>query len=651
MAWRWIVSAVLATCAGIGPGVAEVTRIEITKVDSFAIGHQYGDVGAYERVIGIVRGDLDPIDPRNAGIVGIAQAPRNARGRVEYEADLFLLRPVNPAKGNGKLLFEVLNRGNKLMLHMLLQVPTLPAGPSNDPKLPYDAGDGLLLRLGYTMAWAGWDAMAPRNNNGMTARLPALKGVTRQIRQEFIPGARGRSMERFRLAFAAAGTEQPDATLTVRAQETDLPRDIPRKLYRFSDDRTVELLLADPKPTPGLIYDLTYRATDPVVSGLGFAIQRDVAAYLRSNQPDPAGTANPAGGRITHAIGFGISQSGRFLRDFLQGGFNQSMDGKKVFDGVLTHAAGVGGVFLNEPFARPDTTRTQFQDHMMPENRFPFSPARTRDPATGREGATVRADGFDPMVIEANTSTEYWQKGASLLTTDPEAKEDLELPPTTRIFLIAGVQHGGRAGSPDTPGQCVNPRNPRSAAPALRALIVALDQWITDGTPPPDSRVPKILDGTLTPAEQLQFPAIPGLVIARSVNPVDLIRNWVKPARFTSPYRVLVPTVHSDGNENSGIRLPDLTSPTATYTGWNLYAPPFPPTALCDREGSMSPFAITDSARVPGDPRPSLATRYNDKENYVRRITVIARDLVRERLLLQEDADAFVATARRVPEF
>lgn len=651
MALRMMVFAALAVFAGIGTGAAQVTRVQITKVDSFALGKKFGDVGAYERAIGTVRGELDPADPRNAGIVGLADAPRNARGRVEYEADLFLLRPVDPAKGNGKLLFEVLNRGNKLMLHMLLQVPPLPSGNTNDPKLIYDAGDGLLFRLGYTLAWAGWDAGAPRNNDGMTARLPVLKGVTRLTREEFVPGARGPVPEKLRLSHAAAGTEQPDARLTIRASETDAPREIPRRGFRFADDRTVELLLADPKPAPGLIYDLTYRATDPTVSGMGFAIQRDVVAFLRSNQPDPGGAANPAGGRVTHAIGFGISQSGRFLRDFLQGGFNQSLGGKKVFDGVLAHAAGIGGVFLNELFALPGSTRTQYQDHAMPENRFPFSAARTRDPVSGKEGATVRGDGFDPLVIETNTSTEYWQKGASLLTTDPEGKADVELPPTNRVFLIAGTQHGGRAGSPDTPGNCVNPRNPHSAAPALRALLVALDQWITAGTPPPDSRVPRIADGTLVTADLLSFPPIPGMVIARVPNDVDVPGDWVKPDPKATPYRVLIPAVQRDGNERSGIRLPDIAQPTATYTGWNLYAPPFPNSALCDRDGSRSAFATTDAARVPGDPRPSLRTRYGDKQNYLGRLGSAARDLVRERLLLEEDAAAYSSTAQRVPEF
>lgn len=287
----------------------------------------------------------------------------------------------------------------------------------------------------------------------------------------------------------------------------------------------------------------------------------------------------------------------------------------------------------------------------MPENRFPFSAARTRDPVSGREAATLRGDSFDPLLIEANTSTEYWQKGASLLTTNPEGKQDLELPATTRVFLIAGTQHSGRAGTPDTPGNCANPRNPHSAAPALRALLVALDQWITNGTAPPASRVPRVSDGTLIAADQLGFPPIPGLVIARAANTVDVPGDWVTPDRKPTPYAALVPAVHRDGNESTGIRLPEIAVPTATYTGWNLYAPPYPSFALCDRDGSRSGFATTDAALIPGDPRPSLRKRYGDKQNYVGRLSTAARELVREGLLLEEDAAAYIAAAQRIPEF
>ncbi len=378
-----------------------MVQLRIDRIEPFAGGVAFGSTGAYERVIGVATGALDPADPRNAGIAGVDRAPRNAQGHVEYQADLFLLRPVDPSRGNRHLLFEVLNRGNKIMIHMLNQLPAPETGSINDPVLAEHAGDGLVFRLGYTLAWAGWDPDAPAKGGGMTARIPALAGVEQEIRDEFVSAARGPALERFRLSYAAA--DQDSARLTMRYREPDEPREIPRAAWRFADPRSVDLI--DARPEPGIVYELTYRAKDPWVSGIGFAITRDVVASLRSGAAE-----SPARG-ITAALGFGISQSGRYLRDFVRQGFNQSLMGKKVFDGVLAHTAGAGGVFLNALFAQPFRTRSQHQDHAMPEVAFPFSTARTRDPVSGAEGSLLRGDGFDPLLIESNTSSEYLAEG------------------------------------------------------------------------------------------------------------------------------------------------------------------------------------------------------------------------------------------------
>ena len=270
----------------------------------------------------------------------------------------------------------------------------------------------------------------------------------------------------------------------------------------------------------------------------------------------------------------------------------------------------------------------------MPEAAFPFSTARTRDPASDSEGSLLRDDGFDPLLIESNTSSEYWQKGASLLATDPEGTRDLDLPRTTRLFLISGTQHGGRAGTPSSRGNCVNARNPHSAAPAVRALLVALDRWVTDGRKPADSRIPRLADGTLVAAEQLRFLALPGFAIASEANTIG------------PRYRPLVPAVDADGNERAGLRLPDIEVPVATYTGWNVYAPPFPRDALCDRDGSFLAMAPNDAARVPDDPRQSLVARYGSHDRYVALVRAAGDTLVDHGLLLAEDADAYVETAQ-----
>lgn len=607
-----------------------ITGITITRREKFADGATFGQVGGYEKIVGTARGELDPANAANTVIAGLDQAPRNAAGLVEYETDFYLLAPE---RGSGKLLFDVNNRGNKPMLHMFCQVPPGPDGNINDPTTLADIGDALPFRRGYAMAWAGWDPDAPRRNHGLSIRIPALEGNEAEIRDEFVSATRSPAIDRFRLSYKAV-TDAP-----VKLTRRFLPADPPEEIaWRFADDRTIELLPEGARPELGQIYDITYRGRDPWVSGIAYAAQRDVVAFLRSDA-----AANPLHGTIRKTIGFGISQSGRFLRDFVRLGFNRDEAGGRVFDGVFTHTGGIGGVFLNEPFAQPNRTRSSYQDRSMPENFFPFSTATTRDPATGVEDGLLRHDGFDPLLIHTNTSTEYWQKGASLLSTDPTGTIDLELPETTRLYLIAGTQHAGRAGAPSSPGNCQNARNPHSAAPALRALLVAMDAWVTDGTPPPPSRIPRIDDGTLVPAEALNFPSLPGFAVATTATPVDVIGDWVHPVAAASPYRPLVPAVDADGNEIAGIRLPDIAVPAATFTGWNLFQQPFPACELCDRDGSWLPFALTEAERDPVDPRLSLAARHAGPVAYSVAMRAAADALVAARLLLEEDAYRYVA--------
>jgi hypothetical protein len=403
-----------------------------------------------------------------------------------------------------------------------------------------------------------------------------------------------------------------------------------------------------------LLIGAWYRARSPWVSGIGFAAQRDVVAFLKSNADDAAGVRNPAGGRIEAAIGFGVSQSGRFLRDFIKLGFNQDEAGRKVFDGVLSHIAGIGGVFLNAAFAQPFRTRTQHQDATMPENSFPFSAGTSHSPVGTGEGSLLRHDGFDPLLIETNTDAEYWQKGASLLGTEPLNRFDLPSP--ARLFLISGTQHGGRFGATDAAGPCVNHRNPHDPYPAVRALLVALSEWIVTGEPAPESRIPMLSDGaalhgnaTLVSADALHFPALPGFVVASAPNAIVPEGDWAHPTPGESPYRPLVPAVDDDGNDRAGLLLPDIAVPLGTYTGFNLYKAPYPEGEMCDRDGSFLPFARSEADKAPGDPRRSLVLRYGTRDNYVALVSAAAARLVRERLLLPEDAEHYVSEAHAVP--
>ena len=645
-------AALCALVIATAPAAARLTEINATAVEPFADGHAFGTAGAYERVKGTFKGELDPADPRNQVIVNLDKAPRNAAGRVEYEADFFMLRPADGARGNRKIIYDVTNRGRK-NLHWRLTDARLPSpAGANDPRTVQDAGNGLFFRIGYTMVWNGWDPDAPRSNAGLAMKpVIATNGdapIVRVIRDELQSGTRSPRRETFRLTHEAATPDQAQAKLTVRRNEADPRQEIPASGWAYVNAREIRLLPQGERPEPGSIYEFHYPATNPRVLGIGLAATRDLVSFLRYESADSKGNVNPARPGIKAVLAFGSSQSGRYLRDHVAQGFNQDESARKVFDGIMAHTAGVGGVFLNTEFGQPARTSTQHEDRMFPEGAFPFSTARLTDPVTGKTGSVLRNDGFDPLWMETNTSTEYWQKGASLLVTDPLGTRDVELPATARGYLYAGTQHGALAWMGSTPGNCVNPRNPHSPTPAQRALLVALDEWVSEGKAPPASRTPRLKDGTLVAPGELGFPPIPGIAVARRANEVGVLRDWVKPEMdLSKPYRALVPQVDLDGNETSGILLPDIAVPLGTHAGWNLYRAPFPEGELCDRDGTYKPFPATRAERQAArDPRASLEERYGDHAGYARRVEEAVKRLVAERLLLAEDGAVFVAKAK-----
>jgi hypothetical protein len=411
--------------------------------------------------------------------------------------------------------------------------------------------------------------------------------------------------------------------VTVRRTQTGERTPVP---FAFADNRTIRLLPEGAKPTIGSIYEVRYDATNPRVAGIGFAATRDIVSHMRRHGEAVTGR------RITHTLAFGISQAGRYLRDHIAQGFNADEDGARVFDGVQSHVAGIGRVFHNTPFAQPFRTRTWHEDHDFPEVAFPFSATAMDDPITGATGALLRGDASDPLLIETNTSTEYWQKGASLLHTDPLGTRDVALPANVRAYLVAGTQHGGKAGMPRDAGPCANPRNWHDPMAAVRALMVALDAWVTVGTEPPPSRVPTIAAGTLVPAADVAFPALPGLTPPRSANDVAPLPDWTDPKPAPLAYGALVPQVGHDGNELAGIRLPDIAVPRGMFAGWNLYKEPHPAGELADREGTFLAFS---PAR--------LAELYPTPEAYADAVRSVTQVLLRDRLLLAEDAAAYEA--------
>ncbi len=593
-----------------------IVTVEVASRTPLIAGAPCGASGAYDRIEGTASGTLDPEHPANKGIALLGMAPRNGAGLVEYKSDFVLLTPADPVLGNGRLLYEVNNRGRIMMVHNLC------AGiVGNRWDKAADLGNALPLRLGFSLLWTGWDPGAPKAT-GLGLEVPTIANLTKRIREEFVSGTRLGLHDAFKLSHEAAST---DATVTVRRTQTGEKTPVP---FAFADNRTIRLLPEGTKPTIGSIYEIKYDATKPRVNGIGFAATRDIVSHIRRHGESLIGR------RITHTLAFGISQAGRYLRDHIAQGFNADEAGVRVFDGVLSHVAGIGRVFHNTPFAQPFRTRTWHEDHDFPEVAFPFSATPMDDPLTGASGALLRGNDSDPKLIETNTSTEYWQKGASLLHTDPLGQRDIALPDNVRAYLIPGTQHGGKAGMPRDNGPCANPRNWHDPMPAIRALLVALDEWVTTGREPPPSRVPTIAGGTLVRAGEVAFPNVPGLVPPSAVNDVSPLPDWTDPKPAPRAYGALVPQVGPDGNELAGIKLPDIAVPRGIFAGWNLYREPHSAGELADRDGTFLAF-----------PEARLAALYGIPGSYAAAVNASVQSLLRDRLLLAEDATAYEAAA------
>ena len=626
---------------------AEVTGVTIASRTTIADGRAFGTTGSYERLVGRIEFALDPSNPHNAVIVDLNHAPRDADGRVRFSADLHVLRPTDPAKGNGVLLFEVSNRGRRGLLGGFNR-----AGRSNDPTTESDFGDGLLMRDGYTLVWIGWEVDVPAPLLRIDApRVTLPPGSDDRLSVDIMHNERVLEIflvddpaGRPPVIYPPAESQSRTDVLTVRDRYWDEGTVIPRERWQFvAGPNNVPKLRLDTGFEPGRYYRVTYRASGPLVAGAGLAAIRDAAAAFRYRSDLPI--------QGQRAYAYGVSQSGRFLRQFLNDGFNADERDRRVFDAVWIHIAGAARGSFNERFATPT-----LGDVFRP-TRFPFADNEQIDIDGSRGGlqSRYRAD-QRPKVFYTNTPVEYWGSGraAALTHTTVDGKRDLELPDNVRIYLLAGTQHGvgpfpptrtppGAATSAATRGSGQQLTNPTPQSNVMRALLRALHEWTVAGTPPPQSRYPRLSDRTLVAIDAIQFPAINGVG---------------DPRRITGPARTiggkivrlphLVPQVDRDGNDVAGIHDPDVAAPLATTTGWNFRDPSIGnPGDIYQLMGSYIPFAATKSAReANGDTRLSIEERYRGVDDYVQRARSAAMELIRDRLLLAEDLDGIVERAK-----
>lgn len=654
-------------------------ELKIVERGAFANGHEFGAAGPYECLLGRAHYAVDPKAAPQAGIVDLDKAPINADKRVEFAADVCILKPVDPARGNRRLFFGYGNRGNKRELQFFNDAPA-----SNDPRTLTHAGNGFLMRRGYTVVWGAWQGDLLPGDGRMLLDVPVATNVgapiTGLVRTEFIVNRRGittqpLSGQTSTRSYPTVSLDTREAILTKRRYPEDKRIPVAPAAWAFARVETGEGLDAQGAQRaivasdthiylsagfePGWIYELVYTARDPLVLGLGHVAVRDLVSFLRYETSDSAGNPNPLEG-IERAYAWGRSQTGRCLRDFVHRGFNADAHGRKVFDGILPHVAGGGLMWMNHRFANVvSPAGQQYEDHLTPADRFPFSYAESTDHLTGQTDAILKRPDTDPFVIHTQSSTEYWQRRGSLVHTDT-AGNDLPQPESVRVYLWASSQHFADPNLKEpTRGVSQNYCNVVRTSMLFRAMLDAMDRWVTKGVAPPSSRIPKSSDGTLIAMAdwRRQFPAIPGVATPREPNSLPLLDFGAEFAQGLiskeppdvvpgKSYAVLVPAVDADGNEVAGVRAPMVAAPLGTYTGWNLRARGFGHGAMFEFTGSYIPFPESaEERRATGDPRRSILERYASSEDYVIAVAAAAGELVKEGLMLDEDLERAVAAA------
>ena len=652
---RTIASFLTAMVVVASTASAEVVRIEVHSRADLADGRSFGLAGPYEKLVGTIYFAVDPDNSANRIITDITLAPRNADGLVEFRSDFFLIKPKDVERGNGTVLYEVSNRGGKGMLRYFNR-----GAGSLDPQTEGEMGDGLLLRNGFTLLWLGWQFDPPDRDGLVRLHTPVAtdNGTTIEglVRSEVVvrePVFDRSLADRNHVAYAVADPSDPANVMTVRESVNGTRRVVPRSQWTFArvengqvvPDRTRVYL--DGGFEPHKLYDIVYTAEDPPVVGLGPAAIRDAISRLKYGAAEELSI--PAGA-IDRALAFGISQSGRFLRTFLFYGFNEDEAHRKAFDGVISHVAGGGRGSFNHRFAQPSRDGHPYLNKLYPTDIFPFTDIEQTDPETGmRDGLLARVEpAFMPKIFYTNSSYEYWGRAASLIHTTIDGTEDMPLMENVRIYSFAGGQHGPGSFPPvQRSGQQLS--NPNDYFWFMRSLLLAMHRWAADGSAPPASNYPRISDGDLVLPEQLSFPRLPGVGLPAAPHTAYRVLYGpefatkgivtIEPPEVASAFPIMVPQVDADGNETGGLKMPEVSVPLATYTGWNLFRPEFgPEDVLSSMQGSYIPFPRTTVDRQQRrDPRRAIEERYRSREQYVGLVSEAALGLMEDGYLLAED--------------
>jgi hypothetical protein len=695
-----------------GTAQARITKVQINSRAVAFGGASFGSVGQYETLRGVLFGEVDPNDPLNEVITDIKLAPRNARGMVEYNVDFWVNKPVDMSKANGTLLHDVPNRGN-------VRSVELNVGGSGDSVV----GDGFVQRQGFVLADNGWEGDVA---TGLQVRFPVAKNangteIVNRIRTEYILSAPASTVPiTTPPSYEAVSTSNVGATLTRRVHQDDAREPIANTDWAFAD--------CSATPFPGVpsttkvclkgnfdtnhIYEMLYDAKNPTVLGLGFAATRDFISFLRNSNGASTGHCekkhhdeargkdddddddglegrnkascpaaapmpeNFLGNSIKNAMIYGSSQSGRWIRTFIQLGFNQDENRNLVLEGAIPHKSSNRGAF-NVRFGQPDRlSGTQHTERQYPGAESSQTWGVSHDRIAGITGSNLdrcRRTRSCPKILHTNTDTEYWQALMALNTTDSDSTHDLRIPKNVRIYLYTATRHGGGDVTrqpptviPAPPTGCQLPNNPNPFIHGQRALLMALREWIVSGREPPASRYPTLRSGTLVPVSAIHYPympavnfTVPGIATQKFYldrgplfNVEDISGVMAEPPIKRGAYSLRLPAVDADGNTIAGLPSTMRLVPVGTYLGWGVRKAGFSEGDSCDLNGGFIPLFRTAAERLAaGDPRPSLQERYPTHGDYVAKVTAAANALVAERLLLPEDATFLInqANAAAVP--
>jgi hypothetical protein len=622
--WRAAACA-LVVWLGAAAAAAEVVRIDVRRRD---------DYGSHERIIGRVHFAVDPGLRANRGIADVGRAPANAAGKVEFTSDFLVFMPKSAAGARGTVFLEVVNRGRDQSLGLMSDARQRDLSPEQ-----WQLGDRFVLTQGFAAAFLGWQ-FDVRPAQGLTFEAPVAP-VRGAVRASYVEDGSGPRYTGFAVQYCARDPAQPSATLSFR-RTLDAPGDVvPRDRWQFGPDGCS---VRFPAGFDAGLYEAVYEAEGSPVAGLGLAAIRDFASYLKFGATGGEQTLRDRPALVQRVIGFGYSQSARLLREFVRDGFNQDERGRQAFDGLMVASAGAGGGSFNHRFAMPGQAGNSVLSVLRPVDIPPFTDAGLL--------ARARGDGVVPKIVYTFSSTEYWARAGSLTHTTDDGLADLPPDPSSRLYLLSGTPHASGPLPPlrDTGNQRFrHDLNFAEQRWTLRALLMALDEWVRLGTEPPPSRYPTIARRELVAREQVTFPHVPSLPFAEYLPPVwhmDFGRDYDatrvitrEPPVLGAAYRVLVPQVDADGNDLGGIALPEVAVPLGTHTGWNVTEPQLAGLRyLAGLVGSFVPFARTREERLAsGDARPSIAERYTSQQDYLTRVDRAAQRLVQQRFLLPGD--------------